>query len=84
MDVIEKSGGRYSAHEEFLEFEVKDASVWVNNKKIPNALKAGNIQVTFQKGKADNPIIQGIIVYHGGVEGTGQFMQRQIKKITRV
>jgi len=53
---------------------VKDASIWVNNNKIPNALKAGNIQVTFQKGKADNPIIQGIIVYHGGIEGIGEFM----------
>lgn len=53
---------------------MKDASVWVNNNKIPNALKAGNIQLTFQKGKADNPIIQGIIVYHGGVEGTDKSM----------
>ena len=67
MDVIEKSGGKYAAHEQYLEFEIKDASVYINNVKIKNGLKAGNLQLTFSKGKADNPIIQGLIVYQGPI-----------------
>lgn len=70
MDVIEKSGGKYAAHEEYLEFEIKDAAVYVNNAKIKNGLKAGTLQLTFSKGKADNPIIQAIVIYNGPVECT--------------
>lgn len=43
--------------------------MFVNGAKIKNGLKAGNLQVTFSKGKADNPIIQAIIVYQGPIAG---------------
>ena len=67
MDVIQKVGAKYCAHEEFIEFQVKGSAVHVGTNKIPNGLKDGKLQVTFAKGKADNPIVQGIIVYHAGV-----------------
>lgn len=69
MDVFERTGAKYAAHEEYLEFEVKDAAVYVNGAKTKNGLKGGNLQLTFSKGKADNPIIQAIIVYQGPVAG---------------
>lgn len=69
FDVIQKTGARYAAHEEYFEFEVRDAAVYVNGAKITNGLKAGSIQLTFAKGKADNPIIQAIILYQGPLEG---------------
>lgn len=81
MDVIAKSGGKYAAHEQYLEFEIKDASVYLNNAKVKNGLKGGNLQLTFSKGKADNPIIQGLIVYQGPVEGNISLIQRQQNKI---
>lgn len=81
MDVIAKSGGKYAAHEQYLEFEIKDASVYLNNVKVKNGLKGGNLQLTFSKGKADNPIIQGLIVYQGPVEGNISLIQRQQNKI---
>jgi len=50
-----------------LEFEVKNGEVYVNQQRIPGAIKDQKLQVTFQKGKADNPIIQGLILYQGGI-----------------
>lgn len=29
MDVIEKTGAKYAAHEEYLEFEIKNAAVYI-------------------------------------------------------
>jgi len=46
---------------------VQGTSVLVDNKKIPNGIKDGKIQITFAKGRADNPIVQGIIVYNAGI-----------------
>lgn len=41
--------------------------MYYNNNKIPEGLKGGKITISFVKGKADNPIIQGIIVYHDAI-----------------
>lgn len=67
MDVVQKAGAKYCAHEEFIEFEIKGSSVLVGGNKITHGLKDGKLQVTFAKGKADNPIVQGIVVYNAGV-----------------
>lgn len=50
-----------------MEFEIKNGEAIVNGQTIPNAIKDKNIQITFQKGKADNPIIQAIIIYQGPI-----------------
>lgn len=42
----------------------------MNGKKINNGIRDGHVRVTFAKGRADNPIIQGIILYHGPVSET--------------
>ena len=47
---------------------------------MPNGLKDGKLQLTFAKGKADNPIIQAIVVYNGGVEGTTLLTKKLQKK----
>lgn len=47
-------------------------------------MKDGNIQLTFVKGKADNPIIQGIIMYHGPIEGRYVFIQKHPNRSIRV
>lgn len=68
FDVIKKAGSRYAAHEEFIEIEVKNNEVYFEGKSIPYALSDNKIKVSFAKGKADNPIVQGIIVYHSSIE----------------
>ena len=71
MDPIAKSGSKYAAHEEFIEVEVKAGAVYHKGVKVPNGIKKGQLQLSFAKGKADNPIIQGIVVYNAPVAGTG-------------
>lgn len=67
MDVIAKSGGKYSAHEEYIEVQVKNGAVYHKSEKLTQGIKGGKLQLTFTKGQADNPIIQGILVYHGPI-----------------
>lgn len=70
FDVIEKAGQRYAAHEEYIELENKDDGVYYDGVKIPGAINNNKLKVTFSKGKADNPIVQGIILYHDSIENS--------------
>lgn len=69
LDVVEKTGSRFAAHEEYIEFEVKSDGVYIDGSRVPRALDNKKLRVSFVKGKADNPIIQGIVVYNGPVSG---------------
>jgi hypothetical protein len=40
----------------------------VNGEKITEGIKNRQLQLTFEKGKADNPIIQAIIIFHGPIQ----------------
>lgn len=42
--------------------------VYYQGIKIDGALVSGKLKLSFVKGKADNPIVQGIIVYHASIE----------------
>lgn len=80
LDVFAKTGAKYAAHEEYIEFEVKAGAVWFQGVKIDGALKNGNLQLTFAKGKADNPIVQAIILYNGPISGTPTITKKLPKK----
>ena len=69
MDVYAKTGAKYAAHQEYIEIEVKNGVVLYKGIEINGGLKNGQLQLTFSKGKADNPIIQAIIVYNGPIAG---------------
>ena len=69
MDVFARTGSRYAAHEEYLEFEIKVDGVYVKGEKIPGGMKESKMQLKFTKGKADNPIVQAIVVYNAPLEG---------------
>jgi len=47
---------------------VKSDGVYQDGVKIPNAISNNKLKLTFSKGKADNPIVQGIIVYQDSLE----------------
>jgi hypothetical protein len=47
--------------------EVQKDGVYFEGSKIPGALTSNKLKLSFAKGKADNPIIQGIIVYQDTV-----------------
>lgn len=68
FDVIEKAGQKYAAHEEYIEIEVRSDGIYQDGVKIPNAISNNKLKLSFAKGKTDNPIIQGIIVYQDSLE----------------
>jgi hypothetical protein len=68
FDVIEKSGGKFAAHEEYIQIEVKQDGVYYQGRKLTQAISNNKLLLSFAKGRADNPIIQAIIVYHDSVE----------------
>ena len=67
FDVIAKAGSRYSAHEEYIQVDVQNDGVYHDGVKIPGAVSNNKLKLTFAKGQADNPIVQGIIVYHDSI-----------------
>jgi hypothetical protein len=46
---------------------VKSDGLYFAGSKIAQGLENNKIKLTFSKGKADNPIVQAIIVYHDSV-----------------
>lgn len=69
LDVFARAGGKYAAHEEYIEIEEKGGDIYHNGVLLKNALEGGKLKITFAKGKADNPIVQAIIMYHGPISG---------------
>jgi hypothetical protein len=67
FDVIAKSGAKFAAHEEYIEIDVKSDGVYFEGSKIPQGISNNKLQLSFAKGKADNPIVQAILVYHDSV-----------------
>jgi hypothetical protein len=68
FDVVALTGYRYAAHEEYIEIEVKSDGVYHKGVLVPGAVSNNKLKISFEKGKADNPIVQGIIVYHDAIE----------------
>jgi hypothetical protein len=71
LDIYAKVG-KASAHDEFIEFEIKDDKVFVNKIEAPGAYdsKSKYLKLKFLKGSKDNPKINAIIVYHGDILDT--------------
>lgn len=68
LDIIQKTGSRFSAHEEYFEFEVRKDGVYVENERVVRGFEGGKLKVTFSKGVSDNPIVQGIMIINRPIE----------------
>jgi hypothetical protein len=64
--------GKAAAHDEYVEFEVKDDKVYVNRGEAPGAYdsKSKQLKVKFVKGAKDNPKINAILLYKGDIYDT--------------
>jgi hypothetical protein len=62
--------GKLAAGDKYIEVEIRDNKCYFKGDAITGALIDGKIVLQFVKGKADNPIIQGIIVYNSPLIGT--------------
>jgi hypothetical protein len=71
LDIFAKVG-KAAAHDEFIEFELKDDRVFINKSEAPGAYDAKNkvLKLRFVKGSKDNPKINAIIVLKGTIYDT--------------
>ncbi len=79
LDIFAKVG-KATAHDEYIEFEVKDDKVYVNKAEVPGAYdsKSKVLKLRFLKGSKDNPKINAIVVYKGNVLDT-EFAEKKKK-----
>jgi hypothetical protein len=63
--------GKAIAHDEYIEIELKDDKVYVNNVEAAGAYEPKNklLKIKFVKGAKDNPKINAIVVYKGDIMG---------------
>ena len=66
LDVFERVG-RGVAHDEYIEFEVKDGKILYEGDE--SEISAGKIRVEFIKSYRDNPKVNAIIVVKGSLSG---------------
>ncbi len=67
LDVFERVG-RGVAHDEYIEFEVKDGKILYEGDE--SEITAGKMRVEFIKIYRDNPKVNAIILFKGTLSGT--------------
>jgi len=76
LDVFERVG-RGVAHDEYIEFEVKDGKILYENDE--SEISAGKIRVEFIKSYRDNPKVNSIIVIKGSINDWPQLPPLQLE-----
>ena len=71
LDVFERVG-RGVAHDEYIEFEVKDGKILYEGDE--SEISAGKIRVEFIKSYRDNPKVNAIIVGKGSLSGNSYIL----------
>ena len=77
IDII-KEVGKYAAHTEYIEFELKpDNKIYFENILCKSAYKTSSktLLLVFEKGWADNAKVNGIVLYKG--PKSGKFVVRK-------
>jgi Malectin domain len=70
VDCVAKVGP-FAANDEYVEFELREDQIFFNNQPCEKAYrpKKNQLVVEFEKGEKDLPIVDGIVLYDGGIEG---------------
>lgn len=65
--------GRFAALDEYVAFELKNDMVYFNNQLCEGAYNPAKRKLVFELEKTDkdNPMIMGIVLYEGALEGIG-------------
>ena len=63
------SVGKAAAHDEYIEFELKNDVVYVNGAEARGAYEPKNklLKIKFLKGSKDNPKINAILIFKGDI-----------------
>jgi len=71
MDPFSTAGQKLLPGDEFLDLQVRGGKLYVDGKLIKDAIKKpGVIVIGFNKGRADNPKVNAILLVKGGFENT--------------
>jgi hypothetical protein len=70
LDPLARAGNKLFPYDAFIELKVKRGEVLINGEKVKGALKDGALQVSFVKGPADNPKVNGIALVRGTASKT--------------
>lgn len=75
LDIV-ANVGPFAANDEYIEFEFKEDQIFHSEEVCPKALKARGqkLIVTLEKTDKDLPIISGLVLYQGGLEGIYKFI----------
>lgn len=80
LDIFGKVG-KAVAHDEIIDFELRDDKIYVNKVEFPGAYdsKSKSLKIRFLKGAQDNPKINGIVIYKGDIKDTA--LAEKMKKL---
>ena len=83
LDIFERAG-KATAHDEYIEFELKNDKIYVKNSEVDGAYdaKTKNIKIRFLKGAQDNPKINSILIFKGDLND--QALSEKKKKLDQV
>lgn len=71
MDPFASAGQKLLPGDEFIDIQVRGGKLYANDIAVNNAFtKTDKIEIKFNRGKADNPKINGILLVKGGLENT--------------
>jgi len=79
LDIFSKVG-KATAHDEFVEFELKDDMIYVNGEEASGAYEPKNklVRIRFVKGGADNPKINAILIIRGELKDTDYAEKKKV------
>jgi len=79
LDIFSRVG-KAAAHDEYIEFELKNKKIYVNKKEVLGAYDANakNLKIRFLKAAKDNPKINAIVIYKGDLQDKA-FQERKKK-----
>ena len=69
LDIYAKVG-KAEAYDEYIEIEIRNKQVYYKNKSCNKALDGDKLIVNFNKGSADNPKINAILLIKGSLKDT--------------
>ena len=81
VDLVAESG-KHGMHQEYVEFELRDGKIFFGGVECPKALTADThaVRVVLQKTIYDNPKIDGLILFKGGLKDTDYHQLAEQKK----
>mmetsp|Transcript_38629 Transcript_38629/g.43892 ORF Transcript_38629/g.43892 Transcript_38629/m.43892 type:complete len:361 (+) Transcript_38629:32-1114(+) len=88
MDIFDKVG-RYAAYDKFVQLEIKDGSLFIDDKEVEDAYSSDDDELTidFVKREHDNPKVNGIILVKGTLDDTHyqshEYLMKEIETLKK-